>query len=548
MTGDRHHRVALILPPVQSFFMPYSAPAVLAAWLQERCGARTLVIDAGMEWLVQELETADVGDCIESLRRPETYRDMWTVRRTHALAASALEKVCAPWLPERVELSGRYFPAAPLENWEVVRELLDLDRPSLFDHYYANVLIPRLQRFDPQVIGLSVPFDWMLLPTLRLARWLAARFSQVEIVVGGHAITRLWHERQAEFFDLLDAKWAAVGDGQVALEQLIRFLDDCTPPPPGGPLVRLPVGELTVPATTAEPGFLSGKIVPDFSDLCLQNYLRPTPILSVPASDGCFFGACLFCSRQRSDQSVAYIERPPEHVADLMRGLAARYGARQFILAEDIVSHRFMLGLARSLVDTELTWFCEASFKGKMVRRLSADDYTLLHDGGSRLILNGLESASERMRDMMGCSVDLDDYDQNMRRLVDSGIVPYVTMIFGYPGETAADVWESIRYMRRHAVHAVFATSRFWVVPGTPLARELQSRPDASCLRRSVLDGGLDYIAADTLDAGQTDRILTSQLPGAFGPGAQFLRSIPVLMQMLDGVDARSSFAVSRDS
>ena len=486
MTSDRQHAVALILPPVQSFFMPYSAPAVLAAWLQQRCAAQTLVIDAGMEWLMQELEASDVGDCIERLRRPETYRDMWTVREAHAVAASALENMCASWLPERVELSGRYFPPVPLENWEVVGELLDLDRPSLFDHYYANVLIPRLQRFDPQVIGLSVPFDWMLLPTLRLARWLTVRFPEVEIVVGGHAISRLWHERQAEFFELLDAKWVAVGDGQIALEQLMRFLDDRTLPPRGGPLVRLPVDELIVPVATAEPGFLTGTIVPDFSDLCLSNYLRPTPILPVPASDGCFFGGCLFCSRQRSDQSVAYVERSPEHVADLMRALAARYGSRQFILAEDIVSHRFMLGLARSLVDTELTWFCEASFKGKMVRRLSADDYALLHDGGCRLILNGLESASARMRDLMGCSVDLDDYDENMHRLVDSGIVPYVTMIFGYPGETAADVSESINYMRRHVVRAVFATSRFWIVPGTPLARDLQSRPDAACIRRSV--------------------------------------------------------------
>src|SRR5690349_1331587 len=136
MTEDRSRSVALVLPPVQSFSMPYSAPAVLAAWLKQRYSARTLVVDAGQSWLTYELAGSDVSEPIERLRRPESYRDMWTVRRTHAAAAATLREICTPWLPERVELSGRYTPPVLPSTWDAVGELLDLTRPSIFDLYY----------------------------------------------------------------------------------------------------------------------------------------------------------------------------------------------------------------------------------------------------------------------------------------------------------------------------------------------------------------------------------------------------------------------------
>lgn len=541
--------VALVLPPVQSFTMPYSAPAVLAAWLQERFAARTLVVDAGVEWLTRAVAGTEATEVLEDLRAPQTYRDMWSVRDAHLAAQRMLDELCAPYAPERVELSGRYS-TGPTPTWEAVRAHLDLRRPSVFDDYVLASLIPRLDRFGAQIVGLSVPFDWMLLPTLRLTRLLATWRPDLEIVVGGHAVSRMWYEGNAEYFDLLEAGWVCVGDGQEAFTDLLRHLDDAIPLLPGGPLVRLPAQRLAAPRPGGRPGFLDDTTLPDFTDLELSAYLRPTPILPVPASDGCFFGACRFCSRQRSDQSVPYVERSPEQVAATMSGLADRHGVRQFILAEDILSHRFLLRLATELRGTPLTWFCEASFKAKLARRLTEEDCRLLHDGGSRLILNGLESASARMRDRMGCPVDIDDFDRTTVRLVEAGIVPYITMIFGYPGETSRDVRESAEFMRRHAHHAVFATSRYSIVPGTALADELAARPEVSCIRHDVLDGGLEMLADDTADAEQADRILTTALPGLFGPAAQYLRSIPVLMQMLDPVPrvpALRSTAESRE-
>jgi radical SAM superfamily enzyme YgiQ (UPF0313 family) len=531
--------IALILPPVQSFFMPYSAPAVLAARLKEQHGARTLVVDCGIDWLMSEMQKSpDASNAFAALRLPASYRDLTTISRAYFDAEQALETICAPWLPEQVELSGRYHPPMSFQTWETLRDAANSAQPTIFDRYYADILLPQLSAFDPDIVALSVPFDWMLFPTVRLASLLRQRLHRAQIATGGHAISRMWHERHKEFFDMLMAHWVAGPDGELAMDHLVKYVLEGSEPPPNGLLLRLPTGELPPRQRSADkPALLTSELAPDYSDLSLSSYLRPQPILPVPTSDGCFFGGCRFCSRQRTDQSVPYVERPARQVAATMKELAKRHGGHEFILAEDIVSHRFMLDLARQLEGTGLTWFCEATFKAGMVRRLTDEDCRLLFRGGCRLILNGLESGSARIRDSMGCPVDIDEYERNLSRLVDAGIVPYVTMIFGYPGETVNDLRESVAVMKRHVHHAVFSSSRFWVVPGTSLSEELLEKPGTSCVRRGVLDGGLEFSAVDTVGAAEADRILREELSGLFGPFPQFVRSIPVLMQLLSKLD-----------
>jgi anaerobic magnesium-protoporphyrin IX monomethyl ester cyclase len=532
--------VALILPPTQSFFMPYSSVAALAAWLQQDMRARTLVIDAGLDWLSWAAAGSGRQEVLDALKREPAYRDAESLRHAYEAATGAVRDLCAPWMPEHVDLAGQYHPGRTFDSWPEVFEAAH--RPigtGLFDAYVMEVLIPQLQEFGPGIVGLSVPFDWMIFPTIRLAHLLTRAGAAPELIIGGHAVTRLWHDHEDGFFQRIDAGWFGLVDGEGAFRDLVEILaggslaDGDEGRDGSSPLIRLPASPSADDVNRERAGALGSAIVPDYSDLPIDRYLRPAPILPVPASDGCFFGRCRFCSRQRADQAVHYVERAPSQVADVMRELSRRHGCSQFILAEDIVTHRFMLGLADALRDTELTWFCEASFKANLARRLTEPDCATLYAGGCRLILNGLESASARVRDAMDCPVDQDLFDRNLANLVAAGIVPYVTMIFGYPGETPADVRTSAEYIRRQSIHSIFACSMFWVVPQTDVAREAAQDVSARLSRASVLDGGFGYSAAHTVSRDDVSGIINEVLPGLFAPFATFIRAIPVLMQLL---------------
>jgi len=540
VTTSSYLRVALVLPPVQSFFMPYSAPAMLSAAIKERYGVHTLVVDAGIDWLWSELASrgsdGDGAAALAALQQAETYNDIFALRGAFAAADRALNEICQPWAPERVHLSGRYDPPGDYPSWAAVTQSLDKTKQSIFDRYFRHELIPQLRRFRAQIIGLSVPFDWMLWPAMRLIRWLRRSCPDVQIIVGGHAIHRLWHEANRDFFDVAGAHWAAVGDGERALGDLIEYISRGVEPPAEGPLIRLSPRHPRSDPPVKAPQFFTSGAAPDFSDLDLRRYLRPQPILPVPASEGCFYGQCRFCSRQRSDQAIPYVERSPADVADIMRQLARRTGARQFILTGDIFTHRFLLSLARALESEQddIQWFCEASFKSSMAGKLSLEDCRLLHRGGCRLILNGLESGSARIRGMMGCPVREEAYDHTLSCLTTAGVVPYITLVFGYPGETAEDLMETIRYVKKHLDRAVFATSRFEVVPGTPLSEELRGREGAIFRPRGALQGGFEYECADTLGPQEAGAMLRREIGGMLGAFPEFMRHIPVMMQLLD--------------
>ena len=170
-----------------------------------------------------------------------------------------------------------------------------------------------------------------------------------------------------------------------------------------------------------------------------------------------------------------------------MTSLSDSYGAKQFILADDIVTHRLMKNLSRLIIENQMDfqWFCEASFKESMVN-LSKEEATMLYEGGCRIILNGLESGSDKIRNKMGITVDAAKYSKTMHNLSSSGVIPYTTIIFGYPGEDYDSLHQTISYIKHHMDEVVFATSRFYALEGIPLMDELLKNDDACCKRSSI--------------------------------------------------------------
>lgn len=538
MTYATNLRVVLILPPTQSFFMPYVAPFLLATWLKENYGAEILVIDAGIDWLLTEAarfgQDSKESRAFAALRDPQAYSNIFTLHEAVEDARQALTRICSPWFPERVELSGRYFPPSDYADWSILENALDLAKPGLFDRYFREVLLPMLQRFSPDIVGLSVPFDWMILPAMRLSRLLRNSLPGKCTIAGGHAIKRLWQAEEMDFFRLLDLDWVAVRDGESAFTTLIQQKLHEANSIATNSLIKLPVSEKAYTVPSAPPVTLVDGVLPDFSGIQLSRYLRPETVIAIPGSFGCFYGRCRFCSRQRSDQSTLFYERDARDVAEAMRQVSVETGCRQFILGGDIFTHRFLLSLASILANERLTWGCLSSFKWSLAGKLSLEQCRALYRGGCRVILNGLESGSARMRELMGCPVRQEDYDQTLMNLAYAGIIPVVTLLIGYPGESRDDLANTVDYVLAHSTQVAFYMSRFEIVSGTPLSLELRKRPNSQCCRRSVLDSGLEYVGPDVVPEAEANALLNARLGGMFGTFAELLRSMPMLLQLVE--------------
>jgi len=561
---------ALILPPSQSFFVPYSAPAVLAEWLRKEFMMETLSVDAGIEWLWYELKKMDNNNLLgkqvfTDLCNGTAYSNIWNLKKSFDDAQGVLSTICDEYEGESIDIVGVYKNIRNHNNWFSVYTDATQIKEKLFDGYIKNKLIPNLRTFSPDIIGLSIPFDWMISPSIRLAWQLKECFPDTTLILGGNVLVRLWNTGHKEFFEYSHADWACVSDGETAFSELISIVNNHEYSVDFKALIKLPLGtklDASMRINQCKP--ISNKqsevlvnaeldsikdskrkastsislkkgFIPNYSYYPLALYLRPIPIIPIPTSQGCFYGKCNFCSRQREDQKVFYYETKAINVYNTMVNLSDSYGAKQFILADDIVTHRLMKNLSRLIIKNQqvFQWFCEASFKESMVN-LSKEEAIMLYEGGCRIILNGLESGSEKIRNKMDIKVDAAKYSTTMHKLSSSGVIPYTTIIFGYPSEDYDDLHQTISFIRDHMDEVIFATSRFYALEGTPLMDELLENDDVSCKRSSIEDGGFEYSDRETIDKNSAKKIIADELPGMFGTFQQFMRSIPVLMQLCD--------------
>ncbi len=204
------------------------------------------------------------------------------------------------------------------------------------------------------------------------------------------------------------------------------------------------------------------------------NFLR-TPGAYVMSARDCWHGRCAFCSW--AALYPIYRVRPVGDVLDELEGLAA-LGAREVM--DDAGSQptgawlrAFCEGLLSRGLHRRLRIDCNQRFGA-----LTAEDYRLMRRAGYRMVLFGVESANQATLDRLGKGLTVAQAEEGARLASEAGLDVHVTLMFGYPWESAEEARRTAAFgralLRRGHAASLQAT---WLVPypGTPLFRELQA-------------------------------------------------------------------------
>ena len=227
-------------------------------------------------------------------------------------------------------------------------------------------------------------------------------------------------------------------------------------------------------------GSLSDLPFPDFDDFPWQNY--PSRIIPIIAGRGCGWGVCQFCSDITSTSGRTFRSRSGEHVLSEVQHQAIRYGARLFVFTDlklnsNLRTWRSIIaGIQTAAPGAE--WVCAV--------HVGTEDDNGLDDGtleraaaaGLRRVTTGLESGSQRILDSMSKGTKVGRSAAFVRSADAAGISVRVTMILGYPGETADDVLASAELLEslRPNLDRV-ALNRFQLMTGTRLHRAVERNP-----------------------------------------------------------------------
>jgi len=329
------------------------------------------------------------------------------------------------------------------------------------------------------IVGISVLFD----SQMPMALLLAKRFRQtgrVKVFLGGAKFgvethsDRLFHEpvavrvkdRQYQFVagEFIDG--IISGEGEHALLHILRY-PDLKQPGNIPNLTYLKNGKVVSnPAAVLED--LGRLPCPDFSDFTLDRYMCPDKILPLLTARGCPWGKCAFCTHHRSYKK--YRQRPLDQVIGDIKSLADHHDVCTFNFLDEMIPPGRLRKLSERILEEGLD-ICYSAY-GKPVRAFNQKTLKRVRDSGCRLILWGVESASQRILDRMNKGTNIDHVTKVINTAAHVGIKNLVFVMFGFPGESEEEFFETLSWLEKNsaAIHAL-SKGTFRLTDGSPVAR-----------------------------------------------------------------------------
>lgn len=416
-----------------------------------------------------------------TLRSPDFYR-LEVAEPAFLTVVAALELNSLAYFPARLELTRFIDPGRPDASSDLLRAARNPQVNPFYDIFRRGIL-QDLLRDRPTLVGISIPTQGQFLASLTLAALIRDSGLKCHITAGGPHITMLREQlpKVPEVFNLFDS--LVLFDGELPLLKLVEALEGV------GDLSSVPnlvyrgsVSKKLSPSTgqikssfsvsSVPPRLISSSEIhinpplslpeirdaqlgqpPDFDGLPLHLYLAPEPVLPLASTHGCYHGKCAFCNVGYGSP-MHYFPHPVQQVADQMAEVGQKYGCRHIFLVDEAVTPATLRSLSAALArqGASLHWTGAV----RLEKALSAPLLQEMASAGCRLLLFGLESASEPVMRRMMKGTQKEEMGRVLRDSATAGIWNHAFFFFGFPGETMADAQATVNFIYEHqdAIHS----------------------------------------------------------------------------------------------
>jgi len=399
-------------------------------------------------FLVERLTTS-----MAELKTPEAYASRSKYQEIAAVIWRGMEFVSASYHPVQWTPADFRMSYEPTRSSEVLRAVSDRSQ-NIFLPFFESVL-PQIAAIHPDVIGISINYHMQLIPGITLACLLRRSLKGIYIVVGGSLVGYFEDDWEVlrPFAGVVDG--FIPFEGEMPLLQLVQTLEAGHPTSIVPGLVQLDGNSMRFNAPDPPPDVRT-LALPDFSDLLLDGYLSPQRVLPVLTARGCYWGRCAFCTHDHIYRG-RYRLKPLRQVQDELECLSSRYETTHFYFVDESLPPGTIRGLASTILQRSLPykWFGDLRFEPS----LDPEWFKEVQQGGCMHLIFGLESAADRVLSAMDKGTNSVAMSRILRSCRDSGIRTFVMFFFGFPGETADEVEDTVSFLARHEdciSHAAF--------------------------------------------------------------------------------------------
>ncbi|MGV8119146.1 MAG: B12-binding domain-containing radical SAM protein [Candidatus Xenobiia bacterium LiM19] len=448
-------KVLLIYPPQAQPFLPHLALPSLKAFIQLHSSIEVELCDANIEsyeyFLSPEFSSDRSAPVIDSIEKARHYlssgEDSFDEKQYYQsieVLQNALKEVSAKYPGAALELKDFRMKYSTSSSEQIIRASRDYSQNPYLE-FYEKKLVPRILKASPDIVGISISWFSQLIPAFTLARLIRNAKADLHITIGGSMITHLKDVLvyKRKLFPMVSS--FTVYEGETALLELANAIKDGKSLQ-GVPGLIYPHGKkdvnMNAPSLISHLDELPS---PDFEGLPLGHYLSPVPYLPLAASRGCYWNKCAFCSHHYSLSH--FRSRTAESVLGDMKKLHERFGASHFYFVDDALPPALVTGLPPAIEKEhcQFYWGGELRFD----RVFQNADFSLVHSGGCRFLLFGMESACQRVLDLMNKGIDSSMITEILKRSHQAGIINWVFLFLGFPGETGDEAQMTVESVIR---------------------------------------------------------------------------------------------------
>lgn len=418
--------------------------------------------EAGQKAVLEEAYAVDVFDLADRAEDAKL-----VVRGERFYEAEKLERALNTFREAMQYISAAYYPASlvfyPMESnlgyrpgvSKEVFACLDDEQVNVYRDICNQLVLPSVSKEKPTVIGISIGTQMQLMAGLTFCKMIKESFPDIHVVVGGNVVTRLqeeWAKHERFFTEVFDA--AILYEGEHALLWYIEAMNGQRAIESVPNLMYYEAGavqqskEVYTEKTAALP-------LPDFDGLPLDHYFVPERIIPYLATRGCYWGRCTFC-----DHGQGYFDQyrgmTAQHVVEQVTALRDKYQCKHFLFSDESYPPALFKKVSQLLVDRNvgIKWTTLIRFEETLQDQAVWD---LAAKAGCCTLYYGMESANERVLNLMDKHAKKSVIQNNLHQAAKAGIWNHVMAFYGFPGETREEALETRQFVieNQPVIHSV---------------------------------------------------------------------------------------------
>ena len=342
--------------------------------------------------------------------------------------------------------------AVSAPTFDPIRRDLERRNPTWVDRLLDELTRETIRKYQPDRVGLTVPFPGNVYGAFRIARAIKDSSSRTKIILGGGYVnTELRELADPRVFDYVD--FVTLDNGATPL---LRILEN------SGRLLRTFVREngRVVFRTSEEHDIPHDRIgAPSFRGLKLDRYISMIEMLNpmhrlwsdgrwnkLMLAHGCYWRKCTFCDL--SLDAIRRFESPPvDNLADRIETVIRETGERGFHFTDEAAPPDLLRALSKRLIErkVKITWWCNIRFE----KRFTPELIRLLARSGCVAVAGGLETVSNRLLRLMCKGVTVEQATRVTKAFADAGILVHAYLMYGFPTQTTQETLDALERVRR---------------------------------------------------------------------------------------------------